>query len=410
MVSRLIWEAPVEMALRAFFREWRELNRFGALSPDDRSIVFYAEDASSWKHFEPIISELTGSFDKRICYVTSSSDDPVLQGRDDQIRTFYVGFGSARTAMFRSLDAGVMGMTMPDLESFHIKRSRHPVHYVYVYHSMVSTHMIYRLGAFDHFDTILCVGPHQREEIRANEALYGLRPKVLVDAGYPLLDSILDSSKPEAETKPLPSSTPKRVLVAPSWDKNAILENCGTDLVEVLLAAGHHVTVRPHMMTIRNNSKFLAALYDRFNSRPNFTLDLRTASQGSVGASDLMISDWSGAALEYAFGLERPVLYIDVPRKVNNPEYERIPCVPIEVKLRPEIEAIVQPDRLEEVPERVEELCGNPAAWREKIRELRSRWVYNVGASGKVGAAYIAQASETPGALERQEAESGTAR
>ena len=33
-----------------------------------------------------------------------------------------------------------------------------------------------------------------------------------------------------------------------------------------------------------------------------------------------MVSDWSGVAMEFAFGLERPVLFIDVPRKTNNPE------------------------------------------------------------------------------------------
>ena len=389
------------MSLRAFVREWRGLNRFRALSPKARSIVFYAEDASSWKHFGPIISELIGTFGKHVCYVTSSSDDPVLQGRDEHILSFYVGHGSARTVMFQTLDVGVMVMTMPDLETFHIKRSHHTVHYVYIYHSIVSTHMIYRLGAFNHFDAILCVGPHQREEIRATEASYDLRPKILIDAGYPLLDLILGSRNQEAEIKPLPHGQSKRVLVAPSWGKNSILEVCGGNLVEVLLGAGHHVIVRPHVMTIRNNRKLLTELNDRFKSNPNFTLDLEIASQGSVEASDLMISDWSGAALEYAFGLERPVLYIDVPRKVNNPEYERIPCVPIEVRLRPEIGAIVQPDLLAEVPERVKELCGDPAAWTERIRELRSQWIYNLGTSASVAANYISEASENEGPLAR---------
>ena len=160
-----------------------------------------------------------------------------------------------------------------------------------------------------------------------------------------------------------------------------------------MLGAGHFVTVRPHPMTMRHNSKLIGGLRKLFGGRPNFSLDLDLASQGTVSASDLMISDWSGAALEYAFGLERPVLYIDVPKKVNNPEYQRIDCVPIEVELRSEIGAVVAPDRLQDVPHWVEELCSEPLTWRERIRELRARWVYNVGSSGAAGAKYIAMLS-----------------
>jgi hypothetical protein len=47
--------------------------------------------------------------------------------------------------------------------------------------------------------------------------------------------------------------------------------------------------------------------------------------------------DWSGVAMEFAFGLEKPVLFIDVPRKVNNPEYKTLRAVPLEVSYRDQI-------------------------------------------------------------------------
>ena len=31
--------------------------------------------------------------------------------------------------------------------------------------------------------------------------------------------------------------------------------------------------------------------------------------------SDVMVSDWSGAALEYAFALQRPVVYVEHRRR-----------------------------------------------------------------------------------------------
>lgn len=287
-----------------------------------------------------------------------------------------------------------MVMTMPDLGTYHIKRSRAPVHYVYVYHSLVSSHMCYRQGAFDQFDAILCVGPHHKEEIRATEELYGLKPKILIEAGYGRLDSILGS---EASLPSHPADTKgetKRVLVAPSWGENSLLENHGPELVEVLLATGHHITVRPHVMAIRHGRKLLGRMQQRFGSNPNFALDLSLGSQGVMHEYDLLVADWGGSALEYAFGLERPVLFVDVPRKVFNPEYERLPCIPMEVQVRSEIGDIVSPDRLWEVPERIERLLEDTAVRKDRIIEARSRWVYNLGSSGKVGAEYISSTAD----------------
>ena len=382
------------------FREWGEYFRFNGLSSVDRSIVFYAEDTSSWRYYELIINELIGSLDKQICYVTSSPDDPVLRNEDQRIRPFFIGSGSARTAWFRFLQAGVLVMTMPDLGKYNIKRSKHPVHYVWFDHSIASTHMSGRLGAIDNYDAILCVGPHHKEEIRAAESLYGLDPKILIETGYGVLDIILNSDQAETYAGPPPSGGGKRVLVAPSWGPDALLENHGLELVEVLLQAGHQVTVRPHMMTSRRNPKLMAELKERFGSNPDFQLSLDPMLQGTVHGYDVMVGDWSGAAFEFAFGLERPVLFIDVPRKVMNPEYEKLGVEPIEVKLRTEIGAVVSPDHLEDVPKQLALLCDDPGAWRERLQALREQWIYNVGRSGIVGAAYIAEAADgakTPG-------------
>ena len=46
-----------------------------------------------------------------------------------------------------------------------------------------------------------------------------------------------------------------------------------------------------------------------------------------------MISDWSGSAYEFAFGTLKPVIFVDVPKKVNNPEYIKFKNKPIEIEL-----------------------------------------------------------------------------
>ena len=37
-----------------------------------------------------------------------------------------------------------------------------------------------------------------------------------------------------------------------------------------------------------------------------------------------MVSDWSGVAFEFAFGLKKPVLFVDTLRKIRNIDYDRI--------------------------------------------------------------------------------------
>ena len=314
-----------------------------------------------------------------------------MEQTDERIRSFCIGFGTARTIFFLSLKADVMVMTMPDLGTYQIKRSYNPVRYLYVYHSINSTHMAYRRGAFDNYDQILCVGPHHTEEIRAAEELYGLEPKILLEGGYVILDSIIASAQNFIAT---PYDGPRRILIAPSWGDEGLIESVGPELVAVLLEAGYRVTVRPHIMTIRGRHSTLPQMQERFRSNPGFRMDLDLASQGTVSESDIMISDWSGAAIEYALGLEKPVIFVDVPRKVNNPGYRDISYEPIEVMLRSEIGDVIPTDRLPDIPATVERLCENPGIWRVRMRELRERWIYNVGSSAEVMAAHIARSAE----------------
>jgi YidC/Oxa1 family membrane protein insertase len=115
------------------------------------------------------------------------------------------------------------------------------------------------------------------------------------------------------------------------------------------------------------------------------------ASKASLLASAIMVSDWSGAALEYAFGRERPVLFVDLPRKVLNDDYEALKLEPLEVSVRTEVGEVVSPDQLEEMPAAIERLCADPAASRQRIVAARERHVFNVGRSAAVGADHLMQ-------------------
>ena len=184
-----------------FGKDSNDIDKFNELDLDERSIVFYAENTASFVTFDQIIYELTEKMGHQICYLTSAKDDPILKNKNKNIRAFYIGDSEiTKLKFFLELKARILVMTMPDLGTYHIKRSKSfHVHYVHIFHAMNSTHRNYRKGAFDHFDSIFCTGSHHVEEIEATEQLYNLKQKNLVECGYGVLDK-LQKTKPLQKT------------------------------------------------------------------------------------------------------------------------------------------------------------------------------------------------------------------
>ena len=372
-----------------FGDEWKELKKFKKLTDKERSIVFYSENESYTVHFEKLIKELTNVHRLTVCYVTSSKDDPILNSSNTKILSFYIGDGAARTDFFINLKANILVMTMPDLQTFHIKRSKlHNVHYVYVFHSMVSTHMIYRKNAFDSFDTIFCVGKHHVNEISKNEKKYGLPSKKLVEFGYEKLEQLMDEVEKNSKIKSIEKNN-RTILVAPSWGTNGLIETRGDEIIQTLLDSGYDVILRPHPMTYKKSQKTIKNIEKKFHKNIHFKLELDIRNSNSFFLSDCMISDWSGVAIEYAFALEKPVLYIDIPKKINNHDYNDLEIIPLEEKIRSQIGAIISPLELSNLSSEIENLCLNIDQNRKKIQTIKEETVFNLGKSEKYGAMYL---------------------
>ena len=372
-----------------FGNEWKELKKFKKLTDKERSIVFYSENESYTVHFEKLIEELTDVHHLTVCYVTSSKDDPILNSSNTKILSFYIGDGTARTNFFINLKADILVMTMPDLQTFHIKRSKvHNVHYVYVFHSMVSTHMIYRKNAFDSFDTIFCVGKHHVNEISKNEKKYGLSSKKLVEFGYEKLEQLMDEVEKNSKIKSIEKNN-RTILVAPSWGTNGLIETRGDEIIQKLLDSGYDVILRPHPMTYKKSQKTIKNIEKKFHKNIHFKLELDIRNSNSFFLSDCMISDWSGVAIEYAFALEKPVLYVDIPKKINNHDYNDLEIIPLEEKIRSQIGAIISPLELSNLSSEIENLCLNIDQNRKKIQTVKEETVFNLGKSEKYGAMYL---------------------
>jgi len=368
-----------------FGEEWKELKKFNKLDDEERSIVFYAENKASMNHFRLLISELTQEKNLQICYVTSVKNDPMLSIKNEKIHSFFIGDGITRTKFFLELKAKILIMDIPDMNSFHIKRSKiFPVHYIYIFHSMFSIHSYLRKGAVDNYDTIFCVGEHQKNEIQETEKLYDLKPKKLVNYGFGRLDTLLKEKHNFQENN---LNKENLIIVVPTYGENNLLKICGIELIEKLLATNFKVLLRPHFRIFKESEDLIKNIREKFQNNKNFRIEEGVIKPEDFHSSKCMISDWSGISLEYAFVFERPVIYINVPKKVLNEEAEEISLVPIEVAIREKIGFLIEPNNLNEISKIILKLDDKSRA--EEIRNIRSQTVFNIGKSASVGAEYI---------------------
>ena len=368
--------------------DWKEVKRFKKLDKKDRSIIFYLENEYDFIFFKPIVEKLTQEYDIKICYVTSSKTDPMLTSNDKNILPFYIGDGIARSSFFVNLKATIVVMTMPDLETFHIKRSKiYPVHYVYIFHSLCSTHYIYRKTAFDNFDTIFCTGNYQIIEIQEREKKSNLAKKKLVKHGYGKLDILINEV--QSTNVRNNASNNKVVLIAPTWGPNGLIETKGQEIVHILLDSGFNVILRPHPMTIKKSNNIIQKIEKEFKDNLNFKLETDIRNTESLFLCDCMISDWSGVAIEYAFVFEKPIFYIDTPQKINNPEHHQIGLVPLEEKIRLQIGEVLSLSQLSLMPSKINQLLQSQNKFKEKIQKIKEETVFNIGNSGEQGAKYL---------------------
>ena len=112
-----------------------------------------------------------------------------------------------------------------------------------------------------------------------------------------------------------------------------INRNKGQEIVRILLDSGFYVILRPHPVTLKKSSKVIQKIEKEFKDNLNFKLETDIRNTESFFLCDCMISDWSGVAIEYAFALEKPVLYVDIPKKINNHDYNDLEIIPLEEKI-----------------------------------------------------------------------------
>lgn len=271
----------------------------------------------------------------------------------------------------------------------HVKRTKMPFFCrarIHMLHSLVSTHMAYHEDAFDGYDAIFCCGEHHLEELTY---IFGSMrkdkgEKSLFRTGYGKMDSLIIKQKEIKAKKPKHSKDSKKnILIAPSWGKGNIIDSTGFELVQFLLEKGFSVTLRPHPLFFTKNLPLMNKLSKTFHN-DHFLIENPSDPPQSLFTCDHLITDYSGIAFEFAFLRLKPVLFLDVPLKSNNPNWNLLPTPPVELSFRCKIGRIIHPKNIATIPDVLDSFDANEKFFRLNLLSLRDKFIFNFADCGTV--------------------------
>tara|TARA_Y100000768_G_scaffold275659_1_gene211253 strand:+ start:1734 stop:2828 length:1095 start_codon:yes stop_codon:yes gene_type:complete len=331
--------------IKDFINQIKNLYKFYKIPDEEKDIVFFSEGKTYFNVFESYIKKLEKY--KKLIYITSDKSDPIFKSNLKNIEIIYCKNIYLLIILMNNISCKNLIMTMPDLNNHEIKKSKNVGNYIYLFHSLVSTHMVYKNNAFDAYDIILCATQNQYDELKHNKELKNLNYK-LYKSNYPKLN-ILQTQASNLKKK--------MITIAPSWGEDNIFEIKNFDiLLDELIKIGFKVILRPHSNVTEKTFILLYKLKKKY-SVGSIIIETDNANFNNPFESSYLITDWSGIALEYFMITKNPIIFVDTKKKVRNERFnEKIDKVPLEVLIRSKIGIIISTSEFNNINYFIKEL------------------------------------------------------
>ena len=283
-----------------------------------KEVIIFSENRSYYFVFFELIEKLKKE-KKNFLYVTSDYND--IHNFDLYGKNIYIGKGIAFILFVNFVSCQNLIMTLTDLNNNKFKKSLFCKNFVYIFHSLMSTHKTYTEAAFDHFDLIFTCGQYQKDEIRKREEIKKLKKKKIINSGYLYFDYLNNLAKKNHQ------NAKTKILIAPSWSmgEKDFINNDIEHLIELVLNS-YDVIFRPHPESFIRSKLKLDRIEKKFSNNTKFYFDKESSNIKSMQSCNLLITDGSGISMEYLFFKKEPVIYIDIGslEKIHNPEYHLI--------------------------------------------------------------------------------------
>ena len=351
-------------------------------------LMFYSEQSGFFKYYKGMIEYiLENSKDIEIHYVTSDMNDKIFEYNNPRVIPYYVDTNKL-IPLFMKLECDIVVMTTPELQNLYLKRSiiKKDIEYIFTDHGLGSLNLLYKQNALDYYDTVFAKNEKQELEIREIEKIRGTKKKNIIQTGYTLIeDMISDYEKNKKANKY------KTIVIAPSWQEDNIMDSCLDTIIEKMLDTDYKIVIRPHPQYIRRNSAKMKALEEKYNDKfsDKFILEKDFSSNETVYNADLIITDWSGIGYEFVFTTTKPCLFINTKMKILNPDYEKVPVVPMDIEVRDKLGRCIEKSEVENIKEYIDDLIINQSKYMQQNNMLRNTYISNLGHAAEIEGKYI---------------------
>ena len=331
----------------------------------NKKVIFFSESKNYRNYLLNLIKILGKENNLSVIYLTSDLND--LKEIPNKINPIYIGAGFFRILIFTFIECEMLIMTLTDLGNHEIKRSKNCKNYVYLFHSLVSTHKLYTHKAFENYDIILSNVEYQKRELEICEKLFKFKKKKIFNTGYIYLEHLIEN-----KIHTINSSDENKILVALSWNKSAknLFDDYAENIIKKLIDEKFHAILRTHPETLKRSNRALKNIKKNLLKFNNFELNTDLTNLKPINDSSLLITDNGGMALEYFIAQKKPVLYINYSEKIHNEFLEKIDLPTVEDRFKEDVGTTMQIDQLNELKLFIKKTKDNFNKNKEKINSL----------------------------------------
>ncbi len=369
--------SAVIYALRSVWIRMKYLSRgrkAGKNAPPSAPFVFFTDSKRYQTIFQPLCDEMERRGES-VLYLTASPDDPMLKEEYRHVRTEFAGEGNRAYARMNLLRADVVLSSTPGLDVYQWKRSRDVKKYVHVLHAANGV-TCYRMFGTDYYDVLLLSGEFQVREVRALEAMRRLPAKECIIAGLPPMDAL---RKKWLEHGPIPEHE-TTLLLAPSWGPSSIFNRFGDRLIEKLRQTGCHIILRPHPQSLISEKDMIDRLRMKFPEDGTLEWNFDNDNFEVLCRSDLLISDYSSVAFDFALVFDRPIIYADVSFDDEPYDAGWLGEKMWALRTLPQIGLQLTSENAGQLPELIEKARNSPAFAEGRKKAIAEAWA-NTGNS-----------------------------
>jgi len=302
------------------------------------NIIFFSEGSNHWSHLEYLLQNLDKEVN--ILYISLSENDDAKNYLSKNFRFFFINNRFFLSIIFKLINNAIIVTSIPDLGKLYFKKNNKNNKYIYIFHSLASTHVQYKKDAFNHYDIIFCPGEYQYNELTKLKKINNLNFD-LVKYGYPRINKIKRYRSHSTRTF-------NKILIAPSWNNNNDdIYDLYFPLIEQLLKE-YSIIFRPHLMSLKDK-KLSFDIKEKFYKYKNLCLDTSNNSIKSLIDASILITDWGSTSCDFGFGLNKPTIFINSKKKILNEDYKIISHNALEFDIREYLGVIIEKDNIKNI-------------------------------------------------------------